>query len=104
MVTVTLIVRINQLKEVWQLILVTFWLGVIAAVRVFLIYQPLNILMQYHGIFWLNELVALFKTTGQKADVFETFAIEHFDDELQDFVVEVADVQIIVRLACLLAR
>lgn len=104
MIAVILVVRINQLKEVRQLILVAFRMRAVAAVRVFLVYQPLNILVEDHSILGLDELVALFEAAGQKADVFETLAVEHFDDELEDLVVEVADVQVVVGLTCLLAR
>lgn len=59
--------------------------------------------MENHGVLRLDELVALFEAARQEADVLEALAVEHFDDELEDLVVEVADVQVVVGLACLLA-
>ena len=51
------------------------------------------------GVFLLDELVALLKSSREETDVFEGLTIEHFNNEFEDLIMEIPNVQVVISLA-----
>ena len=98
MIAIVVVMRVHQLEKVRLQSTFLRGQGVSSSRCVLLVHLLLNELVKNRCIFLLDELMALFKASRQETNVFETFAIKHFYDEFEYFVMEVPDVEVIVSL------